>query len=489
MLNIKKIRNIMRKDPGVTGDAQRIEQTIWILFLKVYDEYEKKWKNETDYEGEKYDSIIPQELSWDNWAKETKDNKTKTGDELLDFVNNTLFKTFKELKITQNTPLNKSIVKKAFEDTNNFMKDGTLLRQVINEIDLIKFDQKSLSATYESFLKELQSAGTSGEFYTPRALTDFIIEVLNPKIGDKIADLACGTGGFLISAFHFLEKQVKIASDREILNTSFYGIEKKAFPFILCATSFLINGIEEPDLEHTNSLSRIKFDEISEGHRFDIIAMNPPYGGIESGDIKSNFPKEFHTKETADLFMALITERLKYNGRAGVVLPDGFLFGDDSVKLNLKKLLLEEFNLYFILRLPSGVFAPYTSITTNVLFFEKSLGGTKETWFYRFDLPQGYKSFSKTKPMLLEHFDEVKKWLKNKKTIFDENKNLKAQIYKKSFFEENGYDFNQCGFMSEEEEILEPFRLIEEIKKERESLNLTLNSLMDEIKSIIKDES
>ncbi|MCX2683752.1 class I SAM-dependent DNA methyltransferase [Campylobacter sp. MIT 21-1685] len=491
MLNIKKIQDIMRNDAGVNGDAQRIEQIVWILFLKLYDEYEKIWKLEAEVEYQTYTSIIPSPFSWDSWAKDNSDGRAKTGEDLLKFINTELFPSLKNLNITEQTPLNQRIVQQAFEDTNNYMKDGILLRQVVNEIDLIKIkqsreDQANLSLTYETFLKALQSAGNAGEFYTPRAITEFVMRILKPSLSDKIADLACGTGGFLISAYHYLESQCKTANDRVALNNAFYGIEKKSLPFILCATGFLINGLENPNLRHTNAFDT-SFDDLSSAPKFDIIAMNPPYGSSEKKQIQEHFPKIYRSSETADLFMAIITERLSERGKAAVVLPDGFLFGNDTAKINLKKRLLEEFNLHLIVRLPAGVFAPYTSITTNLLFFDKSPQGTQQTWFYRLDMPEGIKSFGKTKAMKLEHFAPFWQWDKNRTTLEEAQGNFKAQVYSKQELEARNYNFDLCGFVSEEEEILEPFELIGQIKSERERLNTTLNSLMDKISDIIKE--
>lgn len=495
ILNIKALQDIMRNDAGVNGDAQRMEQIIWILFLKIYDIYEKRWKTNFILAGEHYESIIPKHLSWDTWAKSKNEQgqaikEALSGDELLDFVNNELFPTFKNLPITKDSPLNQKIIKYAFEDTNNFMKNGILLRQVINIIDDLeiksKEDKKELSLIYETFLKTLQSAGNAGEFYTPRAVTDFIIEMLEPKICDKIADLACGTGGFLTSAYHFLESQIKTAQDVEKASSYFYGIEKKQLPFILATTGFLINGIENPNLDHANALE-MPFESLSDLESFDIIAMNPPYGGAETSQIQNNFPSEYKSSETADLFMAVILERLKEGGKAAVVLPDGFLFGNNSAKINLKKRLLNEFNLELILRLPKSVFAPYTSITTNILFFNKDKNGTKQTYFYRLDMPENIKSFGKTKSMKSEHFKPFREWNLSRAEIADEKGNFKAKAYSKSELESREYNFDLCGFVSEEEEILEPFELIKQIKEQRQNLNTTLDSIMQKIQQIIKE--
>lgn len=477
----------MRQDSGVNGDAQRIEQIVWILFLKLYDEYEKRWQTEAGIALQSYTSIIPLEFAWDSWAKDDKSGSALSAESLLDFVNNKLFPTLKNLPITAQTPLYQSIVKKAYEDTNNYMKNGILLRQVINEIDSISLNESHLRQTYEHFLRELQSAGNAGEFYTPRAVTDFVMQILEPKLSDKIADLACGTGGFLTSAYHYLEAQIKNASDRSALKNTFYGIEKKSLPFILCATGFLINGLENPNLEHSNAFDT-PFDCLSELEHFDIIAMNPPYGGVETKEIQNNFPKIYRSSETADLFLAIIIERLKEGGKAAVVLPDGLLFGDDAPKINIKKRLLNECDLNLIMRLPSGVFAPYTSIATNILFFSKNLGGTKLTQFYRLDMPDGIKSFSKTKAMELAHFSAFFEWDKaGRADLQDSSGNFKAKSYTKAELEERNYNFDLCGYVSEQEEILEPFELIAQIKNERARLNTTLDCLMGQIAQIIKD--
>ncbi|MDU2544743.1 MAG: class I SAM-dependent DNA methyltransferase, partial [Finegoldia magna] len=399
---VKRLRDIMRNDSGINGDAQRIEQIAWMLFLKVYDSKEDDW----EIDNINYESIIPDEYRWVNWAHDDKTGEALTGDSLLDFVNNGLFPTLKDLQVDTKTPINKAIVKTTFEDANNYMKDGVLLRQVINVIDEIDFsdyeESHAFGDIYESILKELQSAGSSGEFYTPRAVTDFMAIMIKPKIGEKMADFACGTGGFLTSWLKELKKQVKTVADEEAYSNSIYGIEKKQFPYMLCITNMLIHDLDVPNIYHDNSLLKDILDYTDED-KFDVILMNPPYGGSEKEDVKNHFPQDLASSETADLFMSVIMYRLKENGRAAVILPDGFLFGSDNAKLNIKKNLLNNFNLHTIIRMPNSVFAPYTSITTNILFFDNA-GETKETWYYRMDMPEGYKNFSKTKPMKLEHF-------------------------------------------------------------------------------------
>jgi len=412
---VKRIRDIMRNDAGINGDAQRIEQIAWMLFLKVYAVKEEDWEINED----EYRSIIPENCRWANWAHDDKSGNAMTGDALLNFVNNTLFPTLKYLTVTPDTPIKKSIVKTTFEDANNYMKDGVLLRQVINvidELDLSDYNEiHAFGEIYESILKELQSAGSSGEFYTPRAVTDFMAQMIKPKIGEKMADFACGTGGFITSWLKQLAPQVKTTEDQSAYDTSIYGIEKKQFPYMLCITNMLLHGLDIPRIYHDNSLLRDVLD-YTEDDQFDVILMNPPYGGSEKADVKNHFPSDLASSETADLFMSVIMYRLKKNGRVGVIIPDGFLFGTDNAKIAIKKKLLSEFNLHTVIRMPSSVFSPYTSITTNILFFDRT-HPTTETWFYRLDMPEGYKHFSKTKPMKLEHFAPVIEWWNDRQEI------------------------------------------------------------------------
>lgn len=479
---VKRIQDITRKDAGVNGDAQRIEQMSWLLFLKIYDSREEVWEIEDDA----YESIIPEELKWRNWAHSEKGEQVMTGDELLDFVNNKLFKGLKEIEISSEMPVRKQIVKAAFEDANNYMKDGVLLRQVINVVDEVDFhspeDRHLFNDIYESILKDIQSAGNAGEFYTPRATTDFIAEILQPKLGERIADFACGTGGFLTSTLNLLDKQRKTADDTIKYNNSVFGIEKKAFPHLLAVTNLFLHEIDDPEILHGNSLEK-NVRDYTEKDKFDIIMMNPPFGGSELEAIKNNFPTDLRSSETADLFMAIIMYRLKQDGRVGVILPDGFLFGN-GVKNTLKKKLLEEFNLHTIIRLPHSVFAPYTSIHTNILFFDKTKK-TDKTWFYRLDMPEDYKNFSKTKPMKSEHFDPVREWWDNREEIIEGNFS-KAKAFTVQELAELDYNFDQCGFPQEEEEILEPMELITKYNKERKELNDKIDSVLARIMQMLE---
>ena len=473
----------MRNDAGVNGDAQRIEQIVWILFLKIYDAKEEEWELIND----DYHSIIPENCKWRNWAVDRKDGEALTGDAFLNFVNNTLFPTLKNLEIDDETPMNQIIVKYAFEDANNYQKDGVLLRQVVNVIDEIDFteygERHAFGTLYESFLKDLQSAGNAGEFYTPRAVTDFMVEVIKPKLGEKIADFACGTGGFLVSALNALSTQVENSLDnREIYSNSIHGVEKKALPHILCITNMLLHDIDNPDILHGNTLE-MDYKEYRNMEQYDIVLMNPPYGGNEKDSVKSNFPSDLRSSETADLFIDIIMFRLKKNGRCGIILPDGFLFGTDNAKVNIKKKLLSEFNLHTIIRMPHSVFAPYTSITTNILFFDNT-HPTNETWFYRLDMPEGYKNFSKTKPMKLEHFDSVLSWWDNREEI-EVDGFPKSKKYSVSDIEELGYNLDQCGFPHEEEVILDPMDLILLYQEKRSSLNAEIDHVLEKITSML----
>lgn len=480
---VKRLQDIMRNDAGVNGDAQRIEQMVWILFLKVYDAKEQLW----EFYDDRYKSIILEECRWRNWAVDNKDGNAMTGEALLNFVNNVLFVTLKEIEVDEKTPIKKSIVKFSFEDAYNYMKDGILLRQVINVIDEVDFTEYSerhaFNEIYEHILKDLQAQRSSGEFYTPRVVTDFMVQMVKPQLGKSIADFACGTGGFLTSALKYLDPQVNNIEDREKYNNSVFGIEKKALPHILCVTNLLLHDIDEPIIMHGNSLEK-NVREYKDKDKFDIILMNPPYGGNEKDGVKINFPVEFRSSETADLFISVIMYRLKKDGQAGIILPDGFLFGTDNAKVAIKEKLLKEFNLHTVIRLPHSVFAPYTSITTNILFFDKT-GETKETWFYRMDMPEGYKNFSKTKPMKLEHFTPVVEWWNNKQEIningFD-----KAKKYSVAEIAECGYNIDLCGFPHEKEEILEPDELIKNYYTKKESLNIKIDDVIAQIQTLLE---
>ncbi len=479
---VKRLRDIMRNDAGINGDAQRIEQIAWMLFLKVYDAKEQDW----EWDDKNYLSIIPEACRWQNWAVDDHTGKALTGDKLLDFVNNTLFPTLKTLPVDANTPIKKAIVQTTFADANQYMKDGVLLRQIINiidELDLGDYEEShAFGEIYETILKELQSAGSSGEFYTPRAVTDFMAKMIAPKVGEKVADFACGTGGFLTSWLKELEQKIKTTEDQKAYETSIFGIEKKQFPYMLCITNMLLHGIDVPKIYHDNSLLKDVLD-YTEDDQFDVILMNPPYGGNEKAEVKNHFPSDLASSETADLFMSVIMYRLRKNGRAAVILPDGFLFGTDNAKVAIKKKLFTEFNLHTVIRMPRSVFAPYTSITTNILFFDRTKP-TEETWFYRLDMPDGYKNFSKTKPMELKHFAPAMEWWNNREEInidcFD-----KAKKYTAEEIATKNYNIDLCGYPHEEEEILPPKELIQQYQEKRASLNADIDRILAQITEIL----
>ncbi|MFH1153686.1 MAG: class I SAM-dependent DNA methyltransferase [Pseudomonadota bacterium] len=404
---IKSIQDIMRKDVGVDGDAQRISQIVWLLFLKIFDDREQEWEVTTPG----YKSPLQSRFRWVNWAKHSEGI---TGDELIDFVNNDLFPELKKLATMAGISPHGKVVGAVFEDAYNYMKSGTLLRQVINAIEKdVDFNSSSdrhlFNDIYEKILSDLQSAGNAGEYYTPRAVTRFMVDMLNPQLGQTILDPACGTGGFLTCTIEHLNSQVKNPDDRKIIQACIHGVEKKPLPYMLAMTNMMLHGIDVPsNIRHDNTLSR-PLKDYGPRDRVDLVITNPPFGGMEEDGIEHNFPRKYQTRETADLFMALIMHLLKNDtGKAAVVLPDGFLFGE-GVKTNLKTELLESFNLHTIVRLPKGVFSPYTSISTNLLFFEKG-GPTKDVWFFEHPYPEGYKSYSRSKPLTIAEFDLEKAW-------------------------------------------------------------------------------
>ncbi len=485
---IKRLQDIMRQDAGINGDAQRIEQIVWMLFLKLYDAKEFEWEIYED----NYKSIIPENYRWRNWAPDEKDGKAMTGDEFINFTTQ-LFVCLKDLEVNENTSTRGMIVKEVFIDLNNYMKDGVLLRQAINElnkVDLTNFKTRhAFNEIYETILKDLQSAGKSGEFYTPRAVTDFIVKMVDPKVGQTVADFACGTGGFLVSALNHMKEEVEDTKANEILQKSFYGVEKKSLPYLLCTTNMLLHDINNPLIIRGNSLEK-NVRDYEENDKFDIILMNPPYGGTEKKSVQQNFPTELRNSETADLFMVEILYRLKQDGKCGIVLPDGFLFGTDNTKVAIKKKLLEEFNLHTIIRLPGSIFAPYTSISTNLLFFDKNKT-TEDVWFYRMDMPEEYKAFSKTKPVELKHMKPIIDWWNNRLEIKDEKEyeslteTWKSKKYSKEEILNINCNLDQCGYPVKEEIILSPKETMDNFINKREMLEKQLDEKLKNIIALI----
>jgi type I restriction enzyme M protein len=401
---IKAIQNEMRKDDGVDGDAQRLSQLVWLIFLKVLDDDE----HQKEFLDNAYKPAVPDKYRWKSWAGS---DDGLTGEALLDFVNNDLFPSLKALEV-DSTNRRTTVIREVFSNSFNYMKNGTQLRKVINKINEIDFnssdDRHSFGDIYETLLSSLQSAGNAGEFYTPRAITKFIVEMVDPKLGEKVFDPAAGTGGFLTGAIDHVRREVKTAEDEELLQNSIMGVEKKQLPYTLLVTNMIFHGLEEPaGIRHDNTLARPLISYGPEDF-VDVITANPPFCGSEEDGIEDNFPSSFRTRETADLFLVLFVRLLKKGGRAGIVLPDGTLFGD-GIKARIKQHLLEECNLHTIVRLPGSVFAPYTSIATNLLFFTKG-DPTKEVWYYEHRLPEGVKAYNKTKPIRLEEFNPIKEW-------------------------------------------------------------------------------
>jgi len=468
---IKTIQDIMRKDTGVDGDAQRISQLGWMLFLKIFDDSESQYALSDD----NYRSPIPQRLRWRNWAANPEGD---TGDKLLEFVNNDLFKSLKNLSANR-SDTRAAIIRDVFEDAYNYMKSGTLLRQVINKInENINFnkakDRHLFGEIYEQILKDLQSAGNAGEYYTPRAVTQFMVDMTDPKLDEKILDPACGTGGFLTCTIeHIRKKYVKTPADEETLQKNIFGVEKKPMPHLLCTTNMLLHGIDVPSqIRHDNTLAR-PLRDYTPKDRVGVVITNPPFGGMEEDGIESNFPTTFRTRETADLFLVLIMHLLKDGGRAAIVLPDGTLFGE-GIKTRIKEKLLTECNLHTIVRLPNGVFSPYTGIKTNLLFFIKG-EKTKEIWYYQHPYPDGVKSYNKTKPINIKEFDVEKKWWNKRKENEYAWKVPVEQIIS------SNYNLDIKNPNIEAENHRDPDELLAEYKKVLTQIEKTQNALKSEL--------
>ena len=427
---IKSIRDIFRKDPGLSGDAQRIEQLGWMIFLKLFDDKDK----EKELLDLNYKSPIPKELQWRNWAE---DDEGITGDELINFINNQLFPTLKELQVGVEDKLG-IIIRQIFEGTNNYMKNGTIIRQVINQLNQIDFnvseDRHVFGDIYENILRDLQSAGNYGEFYTPRAITEFMTDIINPRLGEKVLDPACGTGGFLTCAIENIRKQdVKGVEDLKTLEATIHGKEFKPLPFMLAVTNLILHDIEVPNVDYTDSLNR-EYTSIGKKERVDVILANPPFGASVADGVQTNFPLNYRTTESADLFLLLMIRYLKDGGRAAIVLPDGSLTGD-GVKSRIRQHWLESCNLHTVVRLPNSVFQPYASVATNLLFFTKG-EPTKEIWYWEHKLPEGVKAYSKTKPIQKSEFDGLKKWWNKRK------KSEQAWKVPIKTLEENGFNLD-----------------------------------------------
>lgn len=450
---IKSIRDIMWQDTGLNGDAQRIEQLGWMLFLKIFSDKDK----DLELVDDNYKSPIPDEFHWvkekGNWAG---DDEGMTGDELLEFVDRKLFSALRNLDLST---MNQRavIVREVFEGNNNYMKSGINIRKVLNKLNEIDFniakDRHAFGELYETILKELQSAGKSGEFYTPRAITQFITSIINPQLGEKILDPACGTGGYLTCTIEHLKKQAKNIEERKSIEQNIMGWEYKPLPYLLATTNLILHDIEIPNIKFGDALDQ-PLSNFTEKHRVNVILANPPFGGIVANNNETNFPQTYRTKESADLFLILMIHLLKQDGRAGIVLPDGSLTGD-GVKQRVRQKLLEDCNLHTIIRLPNSVFQPYATVATNLLFFDKGKP-TKEIWYYEHRLPEGVKAYNKTKPIQVKEFEPIKKWWDKRtesdicwkvdiKTIIERNYDLDI---KNPIKQEEEHEYNSSELMN-----------------------------------------
>lgn len=465
---IKSIRDIFRKDPGLSGDAQRIEQLGWMIFLKLFDDKDK----EKELLDLKYKSAIPAELQWRTWAE---NDEGITGEELIIFVNNKLFPQLKELPVTADNRLG-VIIRNIFDGTNNYMKSGTTFRQAINKLNEIDFNSSKehhiFNAIYEDILQGLATKKDTGEFYTPRAVTQFIIDMVNPRLGEKLKDPANGTGGFLVCAIEHLRHQVKNVADLKILQETITGTELKPLPFMLSVINLIIHDIEVPQIENGDSLSR-ELTSIRQADRVDVIVTNPPFGGVVGDGMETNFPLNYRTKESADLFLILFIQLLKEGGRAGIVLPDGSLTGE-GVKARVREKLLTDCNLHTIIRLPQSVFSPYATVNTNLLFFEKGKK-TKEVWYYEHTLPEGQKAYSKTRPIRVEEFVPIQEWWNNRA---ESEVSWKVSI---NTIKERGFDLD----------IKNPNKVVEEVVYDRKAIinrieknQFKISEILEELKAL-----
>jgi len=486
----KALKDIMRIDAGINGDAQYIEQITWMLFLKAFDYKEQEWELTED----DYTPVIPYEYRWSVWAD---DEEGLTGDGLLTHID-AMFNDLRNLDVSDTVVPDKAdqkkkerleqlrrrkfLIRDLMAGVNNFMKSGTLLRQVVNKInDEIDFDEVKgshlFNGLYEGMLKDLQSAGKAGEFYTPRPVTRFLVEMVDPKLGEIVLDPACGTGGFLTSAIDRFT--LETAEQYKTLQKTIKGIEKKPFPYLLCVTNLIAHGIDVPDIRHDNTL-RTPVADYGVKDKVDVIITNPPFGGAEEKAISQSVSAELRNTETADLFLVHMMALLKDGGRCGLVLPDGFLFGT-GVKSTIKKKLIEDNDLHTIIRLPKDVFAPYTNINTNLLFFTKGRP-TKGVWFYRLEMPQGYKHFSKTRPMLDEHFKPVREWWSNR---------IESEVSQYVPVEDiiaDDYNLDLCGFPHDTVEILPPDEFISQYLNEKAVISERINGILARISTAMEQE-
>lgn len=490
---IKSARDIMRKDKGLNGDLDRLPMLTWVMFLKFLDDMEATREVEATLRGERFKPAVEPPYRWRDWAAR---EDGITGEQLIAFVDNDeatrpdgtrgpgLMAYLRGLR-SENGSDRRDVIANVFRGVSNRMESGYLLRDVINKINGIHFTSSeeihTLGHFYESMLKEMRdSAGDSGEFYTPRPVVRFMVGVVDPRLGETVLDPACGTGGFLVEAFQHLEKQCETVEDREVLQSrSIFGGEAKSLPYMLAQMNLLLHGLDYPQIDPGNSL-RFRLSEIGDKDRVDIILTNPPFGGEEERGILGNFPPDRQTAETALLFLQLITRKLRRKprpGRAAVVVPNGTLFGD-GVCARIKEDLLKEFNLHTIVRLPNGVFAPYTSIPTNLLFFDRS-GPTREVWYYELPPPEGRKQYTKTQPLTYEEFADCLTWWKNRQ------EGERAWRVPAEHIAENGYNLDlKNPHARQEVEQMSPEELVEDIIRKEQRIA----EIMVEVKSLLGEK-
>jgi len=489
----------MRKDDGVNGDAERIGQLTWMLFLKVFDQREEEWEEKAKQQGKKYISPMPEKCRWRDWAAFVPglDGKKKAqleANALIAHVNIHLFPKLRDIgnvkdledeeeqEDKEDRAAKQKVIQQVFEDSNNHMKSGTLMLGVIEKLDeAINFrdftTRQHLGDIYEQILNDLRSAGNAGEFYTPRAITQIMVQFVDPQFDKQeiVMDPACGTGGFLTASIAHLRTQAK--GNQKQIEQLIRGIEKKQLPHLLCVTNLLLHEIDVPSqIEHVNTLA-IPWEDWEDEDQVDCIITNPPFGGMEDNEVGKDYPEEFRTRETADMFLTLIVKKLlKNGGRGAIVLPDGALFGD-GIKAKIKQLLLTECNLHTIIRLPNGVFAPYTGIKTNLLFFTKGKS-TETIWFYEHPYPAEQKSYSKTRPIRLEEFSAERTWWGKEENDFAER-------------QENEYawkvDFKTKKQLVEEQ--AKPYwENAEELNAKASQLDSQVRALRDSLKGVRETE-
>lgn len=493
----KSARDKMRADSNVATEYQRLEQFVALVFLRIYNALEEEWEDEADSEERDFRSALKPEYKWTAWAIPGPDGKSMTGDTLVQHLNN-IYKHCAQMDVTGLEPRQK-IVRKVFEGLTQHMRNGQQLRElidIVNELNYHDAKQRNLfGQMYEEMLRIMQSSKETGEYYTPRAVTQFIVERLNPELGQRFGDFACGTGGFLTAAIDHLNKQgIKSGKQVEQLQNAIVGCELKAIPYLLCATNMLVHGIDNPDLTSGTAFTK-NINDFEEYEKVDVVGMNPPYGGMTTAAELNNFPENVRTKETAVLFIAYIAKRLKENGRAGVIIPDGFLFATDGASVEVKKILVQNFNLHTIIRLPQSIFAPYTSIATNILFFDnKKADGapkgfaTKETWVYRIDMPDGVKHFSKTKPVRSDLFNDANLWWDSRREIIIEpGKDEKSRCYPVEQLRSLNYNLDLCKYPKQEEVIIPLNEFKQHFDQNVMQQLQTINQDLDEIFKVINE--